>query len=161
MLLSLTQIQMSGLVALLVSTPFLIKSVRNLYLTNVSKQWPKVSGTIKQISGVGVKYRVLYEYTVSRATYKSRQICFTNSNSVKKQNVREFEKRYALNQIVDVFYNQNNPKIAVLEPGRTEGLLLAIIILSILFVLGCLAVVDQSLFFQFLEPHFQIVQLTL
>lgn len=154
---SLTPIQISGLMALAVSTPFLIKSVRNLYLTNASKQWPKVSGTIKEISGFGVKYSVLYEYTVNRATYKSHKICFTNSNSVKNQNAKELEKRYAINQIVDVFYNQNNPKMAVLEPGRKEGLLLAIIILSILFIVGCLAVFDQALFFQFLEPYFQIV----
>jgi hypothetical protein len=139
MLTSLTQIQISGLVALSVSTPFLIKSVRNLYLTNASKQWPKVSGTIKEISGLGIKYSVLYEYTVNRATYNSHKISFTTSNTVKNQSVKEFEKRYVLNQIVDVFYNQNNPKTAVLEPGRKEGLLLAIIILSVLFAGGCMA----------------------
>ncbi|TXE09061.1 DUF3592 domain-containing protein [Gelidibacter salicanalis] len=137
---SLTQIQISGILALLVATPFLIKSVRNLYFTTISKQWPKISGTIKEVSDFGVKHRLLYEYTVNRATYKSTNICYTNTNSPKHKNAREFEKRYTLNQIVDVFYNPNKPNQAVLEPGRKDDLVFAILMLSVLFVGGWVAV---------------------
>lgn len=154
---SLTQIQISGLVALVVSTPFLIKSVRNLYLSSASKHWTKVSGTIKATAGFGLKNRLLYEYTVNRNTYKSHKICFTNSNSAKNQSARVFEKKYAQNQIVDVYYKPQNPKIAVLEPGRKDGLLLAIIILSILFVFGCLAVFDPGFLLQLFGSYFQII----
>ncbi|WP_299398985.1 DUF3592 domain-containing protein [uncultured Gelidibacter sp.] len=139
---SLTQIQISGILALLVATPFLIKSVHNLYLTTISRQWPKVSGTIKEVSGFGVKHSLLYEYTVNRNTYKSTNICYTNTNSPKHRNAKEFEKRYTLNQIVDVFYNPNKPKQAVLEPGKTDGLVLAVFMLSVIFVGGWIAVLQ-------------------
>ena len=55
---NLSQIQISELVTLLVATPFLIKSVRNFYLANASKQWPKVSVTIKEIS-TGALFKLL------------------------------------------------------------------------------------------------------
>lgn len=153
---NLTQIQISGLIALVVSTPFLIKSIRNLYLTNVSTKWTKVSGTIKEISGLGSKHSLLYEYTVNSATYKSHKICFTNTNAPINEGASAFEKKYALHQIITVFYNPINPKQAVLEPGRKDGLFLAIFILGVLFVFGCLAVFNQELFLQIIDPYFQI-----
>ncbi|MDW5290220.1 DUF3592 domain-containing protein [Formosa sp. PL04] len=154
---NLTQIQVSGLIVVLVLTPFLIKSVRNFYLANASKHWPKISGTIKEMSGFGKKYSVLYEYTVNRDTYKSNKICFTNTNAPVSESASEFEKKYALNQIINVFYNPQNPKQSVLEPGRKDGLLQSIIFLGILFVFGCLAVLYQDLFLQILDPYIQIV----
>lgn len=156
MFLNLSQIQISGLVALLVSTPFLIKSVRNFYLANASKQWPKVSGTITKAPEFGRKFGLLYEYTVNRETYKSNKRCFTNSNRPIKQRANVFEEKYALNQIINVYYNPNNRKQAVLEPGRKDGLLLAIIFLGVMFVFGCLAVFNQALFLELIGPYFQI-----
>jgi len=153
---NLTQIQISGLIALLFSTPFLIKSVRNLYLNNASKQWPKVSGIIKEISDFGVKYRLLYEYTVNRETYRNNTIVFTNSNTAVNKRAAEFDKKYALHQIVDVFYNPKNPKQAVLEHGRKDGFLFVIITLSALFVIGSLAVFNQALFLQLMDALFQL-----
>ncbi len=154
---SLTQIQISGLIALVVATPFLIKSVLNLYLTITSKQWPKVSGIINEFSSITGRFSMRYEYTVNRACYKSSKICFTNSYVPMNNRSGEFEKKYALNRIVDVFYNPLNPKQAVLEPGRKDGLLPAIIILSILFVFSCLAVFDQTLLMQLIGPYVQII----
>lgn len=153
---SLNQIQISGLIALLVATPFLIKSVRNLYLTNASKHWPKVSGTIIEISIFGRKYSLLYEYTINKETYKSHKICFTNTNAPTKERASVFEKKYALHQIVNVFYNPIHPEQAVLEPGRKDGLVLAIVILSILFAFGCLALFDQAFSYNFLVPIFKL-----
>ena len=144
MFLSLTQIQISGLIILLVSTPFLIKSVRNFYFANASKQWPKISGTIKEISSFGKKYSLQYEYTVNTDTYKNHKICFTNTNTP-IEGFSKIEKKYALHQIVNVFYNPIKPKQAVLEPGRKDGLLLTIIMLSVLFVFGCVAFFEQDL----------------
>ncbi|MCK0123859.1 DUF3592 domain-containing protein [Gelidibacter sp. F2691] len=140
MFFSFTQIQISGLVAMLVATPFLIKSVRNFYLTTKSRQWPKISGTITQVSGFGLKHKVHYEYTVNSSTFKGQRVCFTNNNSRHYKSAVEFEKKYTKNQIINVFYHPNNPAQAVLEPGRTDGLMLAIVILSVMFVGGWIAV---------------------
>lgn len=145
---NLSQIQISGLIALVVSTPFLIKSVRNFLLANASKQWPKVSGTILKAPEFSRKYSLQYEYTVEKMLYKSNNICFTNSNRPINQRANEFEEKYALNKQVAVYYNPDNPKKAVLEPGRKDGLLLAIIFLGVLFVFGCLALLNQGLILQ-------------
>lgn len=155
---SLTQIQISGLIALLVVTPFLIRSIRNLYFANASKQWPKVSGTINKISDFGStqKFRLQYVYTINKQAFNSNRIFFTNSNTSKKQRATAFEKKYALHQIIDVFYNPKNLQQSVLEPGRKEGLLLAIIALGIVLVFGCLAVFDQALFSTCMDALFQL-----
>ena len=151
---NLSQIQISGLIVLLVLLPFLIKSVRNFYLANASMQWRKISGTIKSVSGFREKYSVLYEYTVNRDTYKSNKICFTNTNSPLNESASELERKYALNQIINVFYNPQNPKQAVLEPGRKDGLLLSIIFLGILCVFGGIAVFYQDLFLLIIDSYF-------
>lgn len=153
---SITQVQISGLIVLLTSTPFLIKSIRNFYLANASKKWTKVNGTIIEMSNIGRRYNLLYEYTVNRTTNKNYRICFTNSNRPINQLASEFKEKYALNRIVDVFYNPIKPKQAVLEPGKKDGLILAIIILSVLFVFGCVAVFNQVFFLELINPYFKI-----
>ena len=156
MLSNLTQVQISGFIALLVSTPFLIKSVRNLYLASASKKWTKLNGTIIEMSNIGRRYNLKYEYTINRTTYKSHRICFTNSNRRINQSVSEFMEKYAVNRIVDVFYNPIKPKQSVLEPGKKDGLMLAIIMLSVLFIFGCLAVFNQAFFLELINPYFEI-----
>lgn len=156
MLTNLTQIQISGLIALLVSTPFLIKSVRNFYFAMASKKWPKVSGTIIEMPLFGRKHNLQYAYTVNRNMIKSHRICFTNTSRPINQGGREFKEKYALNRIVDVFYNPTNPKQAVLEPGRNDGLLFAIVLLVVVFVFGCLAFFDQTSLFELIGLNFQI-----
>lgn len=54
-------------------------------------------------SGLGVKHRLLYEYKVNRDTYKSRKIYFTKIKCTTNRRVSEFEEKYALNRIVDLF----------------------------------------------------------
>lgn len=150
---NLSQDQIAGLFALLVSTPFLIKFVRNFYLANASKQWPKVSGTILKISNFGQKYSVRYEYKANKNTYKGHRICFTSTSSPINKSYSDFEEKYALDKIVDVFYNPNKPKQAVLEPGRKDGLLTAILFMGALFVMGCLELFNPGLFWQLIGNY--------
>ena len=156
MLANLTEIQISGLIVLLVSTPFLVKSVRNFHFANASKDWPKVSGIITEMPISGRKYNLHYVYTVNENTIKNHRICFTNTSRPQNQGAKEFNEKYALNRIVDVFYNPINPKQAVLEPGRKDGLLSAIIFLGALFVFGCLALFDQTALYELIGPNFKM-----
>ena len=153
---SITQMQITGLIILLISTPFLIKSVRNFYFANASKNWPKVSGTIIEMPIVGRKYKLLYKYTVNRTTINCRRICFTNTSRPQNQDIRAFEDKYALHRIVDVFYNPINPKQAVLEPGRNDGLLLDITLLGALFVFGCAVIFQQISIFGLIASPFKM-----
>lgn len=154
MFLNLTDIQMAGLIALMVTTPFLIKSIRNIYLANASKQWRKVNGTIIEMSDFGKKFNLQYEYIVNGDLFKSRKICFTNTNSPIDDSASKFDEKYALNKTVDVFYNPEKLNQAVLEPGRKDGLFATIIFLGALFVIGSIALFNQDLFLQLIATYF-------
>jgi hypothetical protein len=158
MISNLSQIQISGLIAFLVSTSFLIGLIRNVVLSNASKRWPKVSGTITEISDFGsnLKYRLQYSYSVNGNTYKNNRIIFSTSKTYIKLRAREFENKYTQNQIVDVFYNPKNPKQAVLEPGRNDGAVLVILLLFGLMILSSLAIFNQTVFLQMMNQLFQI-----
>lgn len=149
----LSHIQISGLIALLVALPFLIMSVRNLLLSKASKDWPKVNGIIKEIKDFGaeVKFKLVYEYVVEKNSYKSSRIIFSTSSTYHRYNAREFEKKYAIDQVVNVYYNPLKPKQAVLEPGRNDGSLAGVIMFGILMLLGGLAIFNQSLFYQLID----------
>ena len=127
-------------------------------LSNASKQWPKVSGKIIEISDFSSdsKYRLKYEYTLNRNTYNNSRIIFSTSKTYIKLRAREFENKYALNQIVNVFYNPKNPKQAVLEPGRNDGAVLVILLLFGLLILSSLAIFNQTVFLQMMNQLFQI-----
>ncbi len=44
-------------------------------------------------------------------THKGQRICFTNTNSPINESYIDFEERYALEKIVDVFYNHKSQTI--------------------------------------------------
>lgn len=155
---SLSQINVSGLIAVLVAIPFLIVSIRTVLLSKSSNQWPKVSGTIKAISDFGsdLKYRLEYEYTLNRNVYRNSRIIFSTSKTYRKRLARAFENKYVQNQIVDVYYNPKNLKQSVLEPGKNNGALFHIILLGVLIALGGLALFNEALFAQIMDALFKI-----
>jgi hypothetical protein len=155
---SLSQIQISGLIAVLVATPFLIISIRNIVLSKASKQWLKVSGTIKVISDFGsnLKYRLEYEYTLNRNIYRNCRVIFLTSKTYAKRRASEFQNKYSLNQIVDVYYNPKNPKQAVLEPSKNDGALLVVIALIAFMIISSFAIFDPTVFLLIIDSLFQL-----
>lgn len=147
---NLTDMQMAGLVTTLVTTPMLLIPLRNLYLANASKLWNKVKGTVVKMPGNSKGDRLIFEYTVNGVSYNSQNICFTNTKSPMNEGIRKFEEKYSLNKIVDVYYNPEKPKQAVLEPGRRDGLLFAITFLGALFVVGVFELLNQDIVSQLL-----------
>jgi len=154
----LSHTQVTGLVVLLVLTPFLVLSIRNLLLSRTSMHWPKASGKITKIwdFGAEIKFKLTYEYTVDRTIYKNSKIIFSTSSTYHKHLAREFEKAYVENQQVDVYYNPEKPKQAVLETGRNDGAVFGIIMFSALMLLGGLALFNQDLFYLFINQLMQL-----
>ena len=152
------KIDVVGLIALAVATPFLVFFVRNFLLAKASKNWLKVIGTITTIHKrqSGQKFRLEYEYVVCNHNYKNRCIFYSNSILNSNRIAKEFDKKYVKHQIVDVFYNPKKPKQAVLEPGRIDGAFLGIGLLGIIMMYGVFAVFAPNLFAQFIDVLFQL-----
>ncbi len=145
----------SSFIILVVATPFLVFFVRNFFLSLASKNWTKVIGTITTIheSPSGQKFGLEYQYAVRNHNYKNR--CIFYSNNIFNRLSVENGKKYTENQIVDVFYNPKKPRQAVLEPGRTDGALLRIVVLGIIVLYGLFAVFAPNLYAQIFNKFLQ------
>lgn len=154
----LTQYQTAGLIVMAVTLPLLLNALYIWYLANKSKQWPKVSGTIQtiNIAASELKMHLEYSYQVKGETYKNKRIFFTNSKYYKKERAKEFEEKYKEGQQVSVFYNPNKHSMAVLEPGRSHGVISAIVLLVLLFSLGYIAFFNEALFITIINQLFQM-----
>ncbi len=86
-----------------------------------TKSWPVVEGKIVSSKLEGDKYfipRILYEFTVNDADYKSNRIDYTNSlGEGNKIACESLVATYSKGKLVKVHYNPKNPRLSVLEPG--------------------------------------------
>ncbi|GAA4804954.1 DUF3592 domain-containing protein [Litoribaculum gwangyangense] len=149
----LTDYQTTGLIIMLIISPLLINTLYIWYLANQSKRWPKVEGTIQTVNihGSEIQMDLEYSYQVQGETHKNKRIFFTNSKYYKKNRAIEFEKKYREGQQVNVFYNPNKHRMAVLEPGRKDGVISAIILLTLFFTLGYVAFFNPALITAFIN----------
>jgi hypothetical protein len=87
-----------------------------------SKDWPQADGVVT-VSKYVQKGRetwpyIEYTYTVTGVRYTSQQISFDLFNKPGgKGRVQSIVERYPVGQAVTVYYDPNNPAIAILEPG--------------------------------------------
>ena len=79
---------------------------------------------------------ITYKYVVNGKTYSSKKRRWHEVQSSFHRYHDSIARRYPLGKSVTVFYNPNNPKVAVLEPGLGLGALtgLLIFISSIAFL---------------------------
>ena len=150
---NLTQYQITGLILMVVILPLLLNTMYIWYLANQSKQWPKVQGTIQTVNihGSEIQMDLEYSYQVQGETHKNKRIFFTNSKYYKKSRAIEFEKKYKEGQQVSVFYNPNKHRMAVLEPGRKDGVISGVIFLALFFALGYIAFFNEALLTTFIN----------
>ncbi len=151
---SLNQFQIAGIILQLVALPFLVVKLRYFSWAKQSLQWPKVKGIIAK----GIIFRMprsmdfLYTYEVNGVTYKGDKPFFYNSNktlTVKK--VTHLMDTYTEGKQVVVHYNPSNPKISTLEPGRMDGVIGALILLILLFMLGFMSYYDPLLLVELMD----------
>lgn len=154
----LDQRQILGLILWVAMLLVLINSLYAWYLANQSKLWPKAKGTIESIKSYNNAKKMIFEYgyQVQGTVYKNQRIFFSNSKQYRLKHIREFRSKYSPGQQVEVFYNPNKPKMAVLEPGRKDGIVLAVVITSVSFVYGYIAFFNQDLYTEITEKLFQL-----
>jgi len=152
-----SQMERNGLLMLVVSMPLLAWSLWNLYLSNISKSWPKVKGEILEMPIRNRNYLIKYQYIVQGATYHNTRIFFCNSREMERR-AKSFRKIYHEGQTIDVFHDPNKPKRAVLQPGRKDGFLFSILFLTLFAALGAMALYDPYRTQEFISELLQKFQ---
>lgn len=117
-------------------------------LANQSKQWLQTMGIIIEGFDISVsRLPFLYEFEISGIKYQGKKpFIATSYKNLNVKKARELSENYAKGNKVTVFYNPSNPKQSVLEPGRKEGIIAALIVMIILFVFGFISQHQPSLF---------------
>ncbi len=150
---NLSQMQINGLILLVSSLPLLAWSLWNLHLSVRSKTWPKVKGEILEVPLTKRPYILKYQYMVGGKTYKHTRIFFTNSIEWERR-AKSMRKIYKEGQAIEVFYDYDNFKRAVLQPGRKDGLITSILFLTVFILIGGTAYYNPYIIQKFISSIF-------
>jgi len=151
---SLSQFEIAGLVLQLVLLPFLFRALRRWWWAKQSFQWPKANGMIEKGLDFPLSKRIdfLYSYQVNGSTYKGTEPFFANSfKNLSQKKASNLMDTYTIGKQIKVFYNPSNPKISTLEPGRQDGVMGALALLAVLFLLGAVAFYRPSLIVEIID----------
>ncbi len=136
---SFSQSQIAGIILQLAILPFLFISFRRLWWAKQSEHWPKVKGFVKKGLDFPLSKVIdfLYTYEINGIEYKGKNPFFANSfKNFKSKKAAELMDNYPKDKQVAVFYHPSNPAISTLEPGRKDGVVGALVLLLLLFLLG-------------------------
>ena len=118
----------------------MIKAAVELPAARASREWPAADGTITRsaivLKSKGRKrHRIRYEYEVGGQLYESKRIAFMDR--VFGGNASDRYRRYPNGSTVDVYYDPDDPSLAVIEPGvRLIGFVGAILIGAVFTPIG-------------------------
>jgi len=146
-----------GLVFLLLGIVFLIVGLVATKRAQTAQSWPSIPGTVSRTDVVkhedsdsdgltSVTYEpvVEYSYSVMGQPFTGKRIAFgTNRYNFKK--AEEIVSRYPAGSRVNVFYNPEKPKDAVLETVAAGGKLLTILG-AVMSAVGVLAFIAALIF---------------
>jgi len=133
-----------GIILILLGSIWFLWSFYSLKKGQKSKDWKIITGIITK-SKVFEPYRkgnpsapiVHYEYTLNGKTYKSDRIFWGNVHtSCTLDAAQKVVDKYRLGTKVTVYYNQNNVRESVLEPGSAQGTLISIVVSCIPIIAG-------------------------
>ncbi len=140
-----------GLSFLLLGPTFLFIGKNIVREAKESMSWPSVKGRIVESRiEKKIKYKydgrekkrevsyiphIGYEYMVDGQHYSGSRVSF-NGISTTYWGAKRLVDRYPENKMVDVHYNPDNPKNAVLEPGASLGAYIPLFIGFIFTVVG-------------------------
>ena len=146
-----------GLVFLLLGVIFLIVGLVAMKRAKAAQSWPSMPGTVARTEVVqhedsdsegntSVTYEpvVEYNYSVMGQPFTGKRIAFgTNRYDYKK--AQEIVTRYPAGSRVNVYYNPDKPKDAVLETVAAGGKLLTILG-AVMSVIGVVALIAALIF---------------
>ena len=102
-----------------------LAGLRNVWIGLISPSWPRAQGLVIAADvrrrGVRAQRNYAYEqyaYNVGGVPYDGSRV----STDLFFVDYRAVLSRYRVNQPVQVYYNPNNPRDALLEPGSLEGI---------------------------------------
>ncbi|WP_282015063.1 DUF3592 domain-containing protein [Marinifilum flexuosum] len=125
----------NSLIAILVfSVVFIIggwlfyKNISELVIeeVNVSKNWPNVQGKVMfadiktSLSDDAKMYslNLKYVYSVKGQSYTGTRISAIDASSSNQSRVKKVLEKYAVDTLVQVYYDPEFPSISMLEPGQ-------------------------------------------
>jgi hypothetical protein len=112
--------------------------------SKVESYWTR-SGSSRRSRRVRMyRAKVLYEYSVDGIKYTSSKISFVGYNSSKRNEVKSIVDKYPKNKSATVYYDPENPEIAVLQPGETRGIHIPFIIGGVSFLIGFFVLVSKK-----------------
>ncbi len=110
-------------------------------VTSKAKNKPPLVLAPKKTSAYEAK--LLYEYTVKGKTYQSRRLCFGDFGMRTSSRAKNIVSKYPNGKIVLLYYDPDNHKNAVLEPGITRESF-GFLGLGIVCILGSLHIIYSS-----------------
>ena len=100
--------------------------INSLSNASASENWPSTEGVVisstvdshrSQESGTTYSAEINYEYIVNKETLTSNSIKFGEVSTGNSSDARRYANKYPAGQSVEVYYNEEDPYEAVLEPG--------------------------------------------
>jgi hypothetical protein len=117
-------------------------------LESRSRQWPSITGRVVESGTTQVndgdsttyKARIRYEYLVGDQQYIGDRISIRGAESIFRNKINSIVERYPVGASVEVFYDPQQPQMAVLEhaPSSKQGLISSAVTGLILLVSGLL-----------------------
>lgn len=151
---SLSQFQLAGIILQMLVLPFIFLKMRLFWWAKQSLHWPKIDGVVTK----GLDFPLpkiinfLYSYEVNGTTYMGKKPFFANSfKNFSQKKASGLIAKYTLSKQVAVFYNPSNPSISTLEPGRKDGVMGALLLLFLLFLLGAISFYRPSLIVEIID----------
>ena len=112
-----------------------------------SGDWPSTTGTVtvsKVDSTIGrkTKAKINYNYSVNGSNFVGTRVRFADTTGSRRSAQEQLIEPYPVGAKVDVFYDPDSPKIAVLEAGAGWGASMLLLIPIILVGIAAFFLVD-------------------
>ena len=143
-----TNLELAGAGMLLLSGLLLWSNVRIWLRASESVRWPTVPGQVV----TGLDYTTSgtlifsYTFTVNGRNYEGKKPFFANSfRKLGREKTTALLANYPAGTAVTVSYHPENPALSILEPGRTEGVVSAMVVLVMLVALGVIMLYNPTI----------------
>lgn len=145
---NLQQHEIAGIIAQIIALVIIIVPAKKWWLAKQSLKWQQTKGMVVKglNSSISGALEFLYSYEIQGVVHQGNRPFFANSfKNLKGKRMWDLIEKYPEGKEVNVFYNPSSPNESTLEPGRKDGVLTVIIVMSLLFILG------------FVSQHFPIL----